>query len=354
MTPSKVKCLHCGADILPQTAAATGGYCRSGRCEAERRGISLAESMRARTAKRLDSGDLMPCPLCGCLVRSSRLEDHTAKKCEKRIKPHPFDDILPRQEIPDWLLDLSNATTLPTPIPLTSICSDSCFYPASGLDASPVIILNGFIHSFVFVDYGITRDGYLSEVSSRGFRGYQLALSRDVDRSEIVPDDWRPRMPRVFDEFRGMDRLMEAQRNCVPFGHWSIWKRLEGLDDHVGPPVFSLLFLAGEGLATFQGLYERNRIAPRALAIIQPGHAFGNNWTNFFNAAGPLWTAIEESTLIPNHLLIGTFGDPRDKNSECPFPSYRFARQSRTTEGRMIHTIDIFSQNKRTESGPRD
>ena len=354
MPSSKVKCTHCGADILPETAAATGGYCRSGKCEAERRGITLAASQQATTERRIASGALKHCSLCGCMVRSSRLDDHMTTKCTKRIQPHPFEDIFPRCDVPDWLTELSNSTALPTPIPLASICADSCYYPATGLDASPVTILNGFMHSFIFADYGVKRDDYLNEISSKGFKGFRLALSRDVERWEIVPEDWRPRMPRFFDEFRGMDRLTEAQRDCVPFGHWSIWKRSPDMDDHAGPSLFSLFFLAGEGMATFQGLYERTRLAPRALAIIQPGHAFGNNWTNFFNADGPFWTSIEASTLIPEYLLIGTFGESRDEKIECPFSDYEFMRRTRTTDGRLSHTIDIFSRNKKTNKARLD
>ncbi len=95
MSVSKVKCLHCGADILPQTAAATGGYCRSGRCEADRRSISYAESRRAKTEKRIASGELTRCPFCGCLVRTSKLDAYTGTKCGKRTKPHPFNEIFP-------------------------------------------------------------------------------------------------------------------------------------------------------------------------------------------------------------------------------------------------------------------
>lgn len=251
-----------------------------------------------------------------------------------------------------WLRDVSDAHELPSPIPLPSILANSCYYPASGLDASPVIILNGFIHSFVYADYGIKRDDYLREIAQTGFRGYTMILSRDVERPEIVPSTWQPQMPRYYDEVRGMERLLDAQRQCVPFGHWSIWKRREGLDEHSGPAIFSLFFLAGEGVAILQGLYERNRVSPLAMAVIQPGHAFGNNWTNFFNDDGPLWTSVGASGLYPEHLLIGNFGESRERTPDCPYPDYTFVKRTHTREGRTTHTIDMFRRNRKTEPSP--
>lgn len=354
MSNTKVKCLQCGSEILPATYADTGGYCRNPKCNADRKTAARTEQRRISVETRVRAGTLQACPRCGNLVRKSKIEGHTNRRCEKRPMPHPFADVFPRKEVPDWLSSLAAAPELPTPIPLNHILAESCYYPSSGLDASPVIILNGFIHSFVFADYGIKHTDYLKELSEAGFRGYKRLLERDVEKDEIVPPHWMPHMPIHFGDFNRPDCVLDGQRNYVSFGHWSIWKRQEMFDDRIGPPMFSLFFLAGEGVACFQGLYERNDIAPKAVAIIQPGHAFGNNWTNFFDPDGPFWQTVESSAGTPDYLLVGTIGDGRVKRDDCPFDGYRFEQRTRTTERRtgreMTHTIDIFRSYEETTS----
>ena len=136
-----------------------------------------------------------------------------------------------------------------------------------------------------------------------------------------------------FDEYNGPNRLMEAQRKCVPFGHWSIWQRREQYGDRTGPALFSLFFLAGEGVASYQHLYERNGHVPKLCAIIQPGHAFGNNWTNFFNPDAPFWKVVKRGSDTPGFLLIGTFGEsPPTDGCKCPFEGYRFLRRTTIRE----------------------
>ena len=152
------------------------------------------------------------------------------------------------------------------------LLDDSCYYPASGLDASPVIILNGFIHSFVCVDYSVKRDDYIMVLEQSGFKGYNRILSRDIAKDEVLPPQWMMPLipPNLHEQVHRI--LMEARRHCTPFGHWSIWQRHNTCDDRVGPPIFSLFFLAGEGIASFQGLYVWNHIAPKVCALIQPGY----------------------------------------------------------------------------------
>lgn len=275
--------------------------------------------------------DLCACPCCGAQVRKDRLSKHVEQRCDNRPMPHPFADILPRRPVPDWLTTVAGGRDLPAPIPLRDVLSESCFYPASGLDSSPVVIANGFLHSFVYVDYGVQQEDYLRELREIGFRGYRLLLSRDVEREEVVPRNWIPRTPTQFDEANGHTRLIKAQKECRPFGHWSVWQRRDRYDDRVGPALFSVFFLGGEGVACFDGLYARNCITPTMCSIIQPGHALGNNWTNFFRPDGPLWTTIKE-TGQPGYLLIGTYGYGRGEEPRCPFEGYRFLRRARTVE----------------------
>ena len=270
------------------------------------------------------------CPQCRKMVRSDRIARHLTDRCEKRPASCTFSDIFQRRPVPDWLTEASCSARI-SRFPLIEILRDSCFYPASELDASPVIIANGFIHSFIYADYGVKKDDYIKAINQTGFRGYRCVLNRDVRKDEIVPAAWTPRMPTYFDEWNGFNRLLEAQSKCEPFGHWTIWQRLDCCDDRIGPSLFSFFFLAGEGVATYQGLYERNHTVPTMLALIQPGHAFGFNWTNFFDPSAPFWQTVENNRNAPDYLLIGNASDlPPTDAFQCPFSGYKFLRRTKT------------------------
>lgn len=337
MTEAKTTCQACGAVILAATAQATGGYCRNPSCDRTRR-------VTKRRARRTAPGPIEPCPYCGNYVRSFRLEQHLAQKCEKRPRPHQYAEIFPRRPIPKWLKSLADANSLPPSIPLNDVLRGSCFYPSSGLDSSPVLLANGCVHSFVYVDYSINRNDFLRALDYPGFSPYDRILSRDVQRHEIVPPGWASLRPLRFDNpggFDGRQRLMEAQQRCTPFGHWSIWKRRPNRDERVGPRLFSFLFLGGEAVAAYQGLYERNGIVPKVMALIQPGHVMGDNWTNFYNPHAPLWNTISAGEVRPDYLLIGCYD--RRKPEKCPFDDYNFVLNTMTYDS-TVRTIDIYSQ----------
>ena len=66
-----------------------------------------------------------------------------------------------------------------------------------------------------------------------------------------------------------------------PYCSWSIFQLREDVPAINGPPRFSLLYLCADGVAAFQALYYANSASPKAVAVIQPGTAFGGNWTDF-------------------------------------------------------------------------
>lgn len=347
MTEAKTTCQACGVAILVTTAQATGGYCRSGRCKENRRSQIRRDEQRAIVERLMQSGELRTCPQCGTFVRSSRLEKHTGEKCEMRRRPHPYASVLPCVPLPQWLERLVGTESLPPSIPLADVLRESCFYPSSGLDSSPVLLANGCVHSFVYVDYSTSRDDFLRALSSPGFSPYEPLLHRDVERHELVPGSWAPESPRWFDNlgFDGRQRLMEAQQRCRPFGHWSIWRRKAKRGEHVGPRLFSFLFLGGEALACYEGLYSRNGMTPKVMAMIQPGHACGDNWTNFYDPNAPLWRAVSAGAALPDYLLIGSYG--RRCSEACPFDGYALLHTT-TTHDREWRTIDVFTRERVT------
>jgi hypothetical protein len=248
--------------------------------------------------------------------------------------------------IPDWLKALSDARTLPPLIPIKDILHDSCFYPSSGLDSSPVLIANGCVHSFVYVDYGTSRDDYDRTMLFPGFRPYNRILSRNVERDEIVPDGLTVQAPVRFDNpgFDGQQRLMEAQSRCRFFCHWSIWQRRQNRDERDGPLLFSFLFLSEEAVAAYEEIYRRNVFVPKIIAIIQPGHACGDNWTNFNDPDAPLWKTVQKGRCCPEFLLLGSYG-ARSISVDCAFPGYTFVKKTYTYEDRTERVIGIYKKN---------
>jgi len=207
-------------------------------------------------------------------------------------------------------------------IPLTSILEPSVFYPASGLDADPVRILSRSIRSFVCCSYGITRSEFWDEISRIGFRGYKMTFNRDLRREDVVPNGWVPnQLPTLSDG--NMSILVNEQARCDLFANWSIWKR--DSDGH----WFSFLYISGEACAVFQGLYSRLRIIPTVICVIQPGEAFGGNWTNFFEPTGFFCRTVC-ALGQPPYMLTGGFHGKAFFSKSC-WPNYSLVAKPQPT-----------------------
>lgn len=186
---------------------------------------------------------------------------------------------LPVIDEPEWLSRIDSKNITEDPFPLAEILRDSLYYPASGFDGDPVRYLAGNVVSFIFVDYGTSEDALAAELTDPrySFRGYEVIAQRNVAERELAPHGWRPILPLLEDG--EPTRYREWMKN--PFCSWSILERDKGYPPNHGPHRFSLLYLCADGVAAFQALYLSNGESPVAVAIIQPGHGFGGNWTNF-------------------------------------------------------------------------
>jgi hypothetical protein len=91
------------------------------------------------------------------------------------------------------------------------------------------------------------------------------------------------------------------------------------------PFRFSLLFVCADGVATFQGLYNANLIAPKVVAVIQPGYSFGCNWTNF-NDPEQIFArlVLENPAGQPEMLLYGGISRDWSSYSSPCWPAYKF------------------------------
>lgn len=214
-----------------------------------------------------------------------------------------------RRPVPDWLQKLDPTTLSPADFSLCQILEHSLYYPAAGTDGRPVQFLGGFIHSFIYVDYGLGESVVDEEVKTFGFSGYHLAASVKLDERHITPDGWRPVVPQKYQSqiksFLSMSESRFVEQR--PFAKWFIFDRDEGLADTHGPQRFSLVHLCADGVAAYQALYYTHKTAPEVLAIIQPGTGYGGNYTDFRNPEGFFaWVVLQgNGSNIPEYLVCG-------------------------------------------------
>lgn len=229
------------------------------------------------------------------------------------------------------LLALTKEDVLSGHLPLNEILENSLYYPSSWFDGGVIKYCNeNFrdkdINSFVYCDYAPEEDDLVGRVE-RGFRGYHVFAHRTVRGEEIGAGE---PLPVDFDMNR--DEKVRFEEMFLPtpqngYCHWFVMERDEEFDEDHGPQRFSLLYVRGEGVATYVGLYSNNNVSPRVVAIIQPGHGFGGNWTNFEDTDSCLYNLMRRSEAgMPEYIFNGGIGDSYDG---LGWPDYDFVEQIR-------------------------
>jgi hypothetical protein len=179
------------------------------------------------------------------------------------------------------------------PIPLQEMLANSFYYPACNSDGGVVTDCNKNnkelgIDTFLYCDYAFGEEALNDDMDT--FHGYKVFAKRTLTKTDLVPNGWMPRFPP------GFNIQQNVRYNNIyhtPFAKWIVYERLESKGDDFGPSRFSLIYIGGEGIATYQAVFWTNNACPKAIAIIQPGHAFGNNWTDFTDPNGFLnWVVM--------------------------------------------------------------
>lgn len=219
---------------------------------------------------------------------------------------------------------------------IVDILQNSVYYPASGLDATPVEVFGDKYKSFVNVDYSqnyenIRRSLELDFESV----GYKLIGIKDISREELAPNGISP-INYDFNQHeksRLSDHLFikELFDNAASSG-FAIWAVYE-LDNTLIAKTdgkserFSILHIRAEGWAAFEGLYVENKINPKAIAIIRPGEGYGDNWTLFSDSKFRLYQSLRKNEHVhgaemPNYILTSAGSD-----EGCFWGEYVFSKE---------------------------
>jgi hypothetical protein len=231
---------------------------------------------------------------------------------------------------------------------LKDILEESLFYPSSGTDTSDIECFSIRNQSFVHVDYSIHRNVIESLMRNHfSGMGYDLIGIKHVSKEELTPgvfihdnlhlnDYERQRLKIDFiqDRFYG--------RDFTPFALWAVYElNTNKMTNNVRMKErFSLLHLGGEACATFEALYAQNKINPSAVAIISPGHGYGDNWTIFPDPEFRFYqnmnrNALKNKVEMPKILLTNvTLGD----EAVCYWPEFQFKSESNTNGLKWIYS----------------
>lgn len=186
---------------------------------------------------------------------------------------------------------------------IKSILNDSLYYPSAYFDGVPVKYLMGNIFSFIYVDYGVSKEQFLTEINNNGFNGYKIIHSQSIDQKELTPNGWSAYLPPDHNENHSPQQY-NGDWIKDPFCEWIIFEREDEKDDSHNPKRFSLLYLCADGAATYQAIYLSNDCKPKIIAIIRPGTGFGCNWTDFTDRKKIFARSVFSNTnLLPNYII---------------------------------------------------
>lgn len=206
--------------------------------------------------------------------------------------------------------------------PLKELLENSLYYPACGRDGDPIWYAHREIQSFFYADYGVTQNqveeslygagNYGENITFRGsdpigFKGYKIIGEKKLTSKELDPSGAvslttkEGQMQFVTNKNYVCGTLKDWIKK--PFAKWYILERQPEFDDTHGPELFSFIFICADGVTTYKTLYNFNQIAPKYLAIIQPGDGFGFNWDSFQSEDGQLCKTVFSNTKIPEALL---------------------------------------------------
>lgn len=219
---------------------------------------------------------------------------------------------------------------------LIDLLQDSVYYPASGIDATPIEVFGNKFRSFINVDYSLSHEKVRKSLEF-DFEpvGYKLIGIKDISKEELAPNGISPinydfnqhEKSRLFDHLF----IKELFDNAASSG-FAIWAVYE-LDDALIAKTdgkserFSILHIRAEGWAAFEGLYVENKINPKAIAIIRPGDGYGDNWTLFSDSKFRMYQSIRKNEHIngvemPNYILTTA-----DSNEGYFWGEYSFSKE---------------------------
>ena len=208
-----------------------------------------------------------------------------------------------REASPDWLRERVSEFDR-----TAFLGSRTVYYPGSGEDGQPVKLcaLSHSAHAFIYVDYGVSKETIQDRLrwfGGDGFRGYSIEYEQTVSERKLRPGGYQPHVKKseLPDEFYRFASVM-------PYALFVVLKRDDDIDDSHGPMRLAILFVGGDGYATYDALYCQEDGTPPPFLVVIEDYGFGGN-ANRFGRGGLLEKIARQCDVLPRCMVVG-HGEP--------------------------------------------
>ena len=178
-------------------------------------------------------------------------------------------------------------------------------YPGAGTDGHPVRVFGSAhaAHSFVYVDYHLSEEQLRQELASRagGFRGYECLAVESVTEQQLCPEGWTQHYTPPVQV--GAQSSSRGRGSTEPYALFVVLERSEDFTDEHGPARLALLYIGGDGHATFDALFCQESGPANPFAVLLQDHGFGGDYSSW-GGAGVMARLARRHKAEPRFLLV--------------------------------------------------
>ena len=208
-------------------------------------------------------------------------------------------------KMPRWLekasrylrdYDLQAFTDKISSVHIKEILEDSCYYLSAGADITPIIAFKDIIFSYILSDTNLYNS--ISGIDNK-FNGILVKL-KDRLIQQGFTEIQKFNLDKRFLDFRDIHYDMGYTyklENC----EISFWR--------YGDSIYSILYINFDNTLTYQNLYIKNRIVPKAICEILPDGGSITSWKE--NGGQSNLSPMEKKLILPEFALghLDTIGD---------------------------------------------
>ena len=205
---------------------------------------------------------------------------------------------LPPEPLPEWLSRFKEGDPFDKQ---AFFGSHVVYYPGSGTDSHPVQLFAPprTAHCFIYADYGL-EEGEVRRALERGIAGYRVHAITKVDLRTLAPPDWKQHV--AVKRFQDQHH-MRFVRVMKPYVLLAVLNRGAGFGVDHGPERIALLFLGGDGIASYDAIFCQKGSPPPPFILVMQDHGFGGNYDRFGDD-GLLHRIADECDAMPTLLLV--------------------------------------------------